>query len=200
MKGRTKYKTMNKTEFASILPCYFGQKVFTNEGIETIKYLVPVTELDGGFKTRYGTELNGAITYRKIGSFKLILRKMDDMTEEEFKTFAKSIMVNPNEKMAFVSSKGDWSLGGYSADEFDDAYYENNDSAILYEMEQNDHESVLTYSKSSQSIQYGFDDEHRFFVPNSIQAKFINYLRSIGVDTDNILSSEFGIHQKEVKP
>jgi len=70
---------MTKQEFQMILPCYFGQKVINLNGeigtIDDIALNPHTKEIE---VLSYG--LSG---FRKIGSFKLILRRMEDMTDDE---------------------------------------------------------------------------------------------------------------------
>lgn len=70
---------MNKTEFAAILPCYFGQKVQHQNG--EIGTIDEIDKKDNGelLVICYDT----VQAYYNQGEFKLILRKMEDMTKEE---------------------------------------------------------------------------------------------------------------------
>ncbi len=80
-------KAMTKQEFQMILPCYFGQKVIHDNG--EIGTIDEINRKDNGelLVLCYDT----VQAYYNQGEFKLILRTMDDMTDEEYIQFIRIV-------------------------------------------------------------------------------------------------------------
>ncbi len=76
---------MTKQEFESILPCYFGQKVINDNG--EIGTIDEINRKDNGelLVLCYDT----VQAYYNQGEFKLILRTMGDIIDEEYVQFAR---------------------------------------------------------------------------------------------------------------
>ena len=120
---------MTPQEFQSILPCYFGQKVYNTMNQRSYHFIAWIpNDSNGEWGTLYTRDAFDNVCWHttSINWLKLILRKMEDMTEEE------------NEKLD-ITAEGCITIQGF------------------------------------------------------------NYLRSIGVDTDNLIEAGWAIHQKEVQ-
>jgi hypothetical protein len=140
-------------------------------------------------------EMLFAYSYKdSIEQLKPFLRRLDSLTEDEFKEFATKELVFGDDSLAFEKRDGYWVACSRSIDDVD-----LEDSQIIIHQEESDPTEILMYHYKSQSLTHGWITHGETYHVCDIQtmARWIDYLRSINIDLYDLLKNNEAL---ELKP
>ena len=121
-------------------------------------------------------------------SSKPLLLSLEDMTEEDFKEFATSIMQGKNDQMAFDFGEHEWKAAAYDTSDYEEI---PSDSDLIIATEESDPSDVLMLSVIGKRLSYGWLNYQETFCDCEliISAKWLHFLTSKGYDVFGLIES-----------